>query len=135
MAAQKIICDTDVLIEFFDEKKSRHSQTVSSLKKIGIENILISAISKMELIKGTLHKEHSKQVAKKIKRLDTILLSPEITIRAIKLLNLYHLSHGLSIPDALIAATSLETELELFTYNVRDFKFIDGLHLHDPSNY
>lgn len=49
MATQKVICDTDVLIEFFDEKKARHSQTVSSLKKIGIENILISAISKMEL--------------------------------------------------------------------------------------
>jgi len=63
MATQKVICDTDVLIEFFDEKKARHSQTVISIDEIGIDNILISAISKMELIKGTRHKEHSQQVA------------------------------------------------------------------------
>lgn len=133
MATQKVICDTDVLIEFFDEKKDRHSQTTASINEIGIDNILISAISKMELIKGTLHKEHSQQIAKKLKRLDTILLSPEVTVRTIELLNTYHLSHGLAIPDALIAATSLETGLKLFTYNVRDFKFIKGLNLYSPK--
>jgi len=130
MATQKVICDTDVLIELLDEKKARHPQTVASIDEIGIDNVLISAISKMELIKGTLHKEHSQQVAKKLKRWDTILLSPEITVRTIELLNTYHLSHGLAIPDALIAATSLETKLKLFTYNVRDFKFIKGLNLY-----
>jgi len=129
MATQKVICDTDVLIEFFDEKKARHSQTVTSIDEIGSDNILISAISKMELIKGTLHKEHRQQVTNKLKRLDTILLSPEITVRTIELLDLYHLSHGLAIPDALIAATSLETGIKLFTYNLRDFKFIKGLNL------
>lgn len=67
---------TPILIEDFDEKKVRHLQTVASLEEIGIDHLLISAISKMELIKGTLHKEHSQQVAKKLKRLDTILLSP-----------------------------------------------------------
>lgn len=133
MATQKVICDTDVLIEFFDEKKARYPQTVSSIEEIGIDNILISAISKMELIKGTLHKEHSQQVAKKLKRLDTILLSPEITLRAIDLLNTYHLSHGLAIPDALIAATSLATDLTLFIYNMRDFKFIKGLKLYTST--
>lgn len=91
MATQKVICDTDVLIELFDEKKKRHSQTVASIREIGIDNVLISAISKMELIKGTLHKEHSQQISKKLKRLDTILLSPEITVRTIDLLNTYHL--------------------------------------------
>ncbi|MBD1432524.1 type II toxin-antitoxin system VapC family toxin [Sphingobacterium sp. DN00404] len=133
MATQKVICDTDVLIEFFDENKNRHSETAATIEKIGINNMLISAISKMELIKGTRHKEHSQQVAKKLKRLDTILLSPEITIRTIELLNTYHLSHGLAIPDALIAATSLETGLKLFTYNVRDFKFIKGLNLYNTK--
>lgn len=129
MATQRVICDTDVLIEFFDEGKGRHSDTVSRIESIGIDNILISAITKMELIKGTASKEHSQQVTKKLKRLDTVLLSPEITLRAIELLNTYHLSHGLAIPDALIAATALETEIKLFTYNVRDFKFIKGLKL------
>ena len=114
-------------------KRRRHSQTVALIESIGIDNVLISAISKMELIKGTLHKEHSQLVSKKLKRFDTILLSPEITIRTIELLNTYHLSHGLVIPDALIAATSLETDLRLFSYNVRDFKFIKGLKLYNSK--
>lgn len=57
MATQKIICDSDVLIEFFDEKKACHSQTAATIEEIGIDNILISAISKMELFKGTLRKK------------------------------------------------------------------------------
>jgi len=56
-----------------------------------------------------------------------------ITLQAIELLNTYHLSHGLAIPDALIAATALETKLNLYTYNEKDFKFIKGLKLHRPT--
>lgn|SRR5690606_29918239 len=130
MATQKIICDTDVLIEFFDENKTRHAETAKAIEKIGIGNILISAITKMELIKGVRDKEHSGWVSKRLKGLDTILLSPEITRKTIELLNTYHLSHGLAIPDALIAATAIETKLTLFSYNVRDFKFIKGLNLY-----
>jgi predicted nucleic acid-binding protein len=48
---------------------------------------------------------------------------------AIELIKTYRLSHGLAIPDALIAATAIITELELFTYNQRDFRFISGLKL------
>lgn len=62
--------------------------------------------------------------------LNSLLISPEITQRAIDILSEYHLSHGLAIPDALIAATSLDTGFSLFTYNTRNFKFIKGLHLY-----
>ena len=58
-----------------------------------------------------------------------ILINPEITLRSIDLINNYHLSHGLNIPDALIAATSIEVGLELFTFNIKDFKFIKHLNL------
>lgn len=60
-------------------------------------------------------------------------MQSRLTIRTIKLLDTYHLSHGLAIPDALIAATSLETDLRLFSYNVRDFKFIKGLKLYNSK--
>ncbi|MHC8949440.1 PIN domain-containing protein [Sphingobacterium hungaricum] len=131
METEKIICDSDVIIELFDENKKFHSQTEVKINHIGIENILISGVSKMELIKGTHSKEHLQKIQKKLKRLDTILLSPVITLRAIDLLTTYHLSHGLTIPDTMIATTSLETNLKLFTYNLRDFKFIQGLSLYN----
>ena len=42
----------------------------------------------------------------------------------------YALSHKLSIPDAIIAATALYYDIELYTYNVKDFRYIDGIRLY-----
>jgi hypothetical protein len=41
----------------------------------------------------------------------------------------YSKSHGLQIPDAIIAATALSLEAKLFTLNLKDFRYIDGLKL------
>ena len=42
----------------------------------------------------------------------------------------YSLSHKLTIPDALIAATALANDLELYTLNIKDFRFIENLRLY-----
>ena len=39
----------------------------------------------------------------------------------------YSLSHKLTIPDALIAATAITQDLELYTLNIKDFRFIKDL--------
>ena len=44
----------------------------------------------------------------------------------------YFLSHGLLIPDALIAATALEQGLALYTKNLRHFQVIASLTLIRP---
>jgi predicted nucleic acid-binding protein len=49
---------------------------------------------------------------------------------AIDLVEKYAKSHGLKIPDALIAATSICEEMPLLTYNVKDFKFIEKIRLY-----
>jgi predicted nucleic acid-binding protein len=38
----------------------------------------------------------------------------------------------LTIPDALIASTALVHQLELYTLNLKDFRFITGLNLYNP---
>jgi len=45
---------------------------------------------------------------------------------------LFHKSHGLVIPDALIAATAVTNNLELVSNNVRHFAMIPELRLHRP---
>ncbi|XOF34926.1 MAG: hypothetical protein ACL93V_06450 [Candidatus Electrothrix sp. YB6] len=45
----------------------------------------------------------------------------------------YSLSHKLSLPDALIAATVLSHDLALYTLNVKDFRFISDLKLYRPA--
>ena len=68
MAKEKIICDTDVLIDYFDGYQSRHADTKSIIEqKIGLENILISSITKMELLSGANNKEELQIIQKKLK--------------------------------------------------------------------
>lgn len=44
----------------------------------------------------------------------------------------YSLSHNLNLPDALIAATALSHDVQLYTLNLKDFRFIPGLNLYRP---
>lgn len=59
MENKKIICDTDVIIDYFDQSNSRYKQTRSILdEKIGLRNVVISAVAKMELIAGAFSKQN-----------------------------------------------------------------------------
>jgi hypothetical protein len=57
-------------------------------------------------------------------------IKPEISDQATVLIERYAKSHGLLIPDALIAATALFNNYPLLTLNLKDFRYIDGLMLH-----
>ena len=67
------------------------------------------------------------QLVKFIALFQMVHLSSGIFSRALKLITAYAKSHSLDIPDALIAATVLEHKARLFTYNLKDFRFIPDL--------
>ncbi|HEX8019925.1 PIN domain-containing protein [Mucilaginibacter sp.] len=132
MAAEKIICDTDVMIEYLDSRRARHQDTKSIVEDvIGLDNVVLSAITKIELMAGATNKIELKQVNKNIYWFDILLFNPEITSIAIRLTETYKLSHSLAMPDAFIASSSLYTGYRLFTYNLKDYKFIEGIKLLD----
>jgi len=54
-----------------------------------------------------------------------------ISEKYIELMLQYSKSHGLAIPDALIAATALVNNVSLYTLNRKDFIFIAGLTLYN----
>ncbi len=83
----------------------------------------------MELVAGTLNKEMESKVLKNLNSFGLILINEAISRTALELFEKYRLSHGLKIPDCFIAATAIESGLELFTYNSKDFRFIQGLSL------
>ena len=131
MAKKPIICDTDVMIDYWDSHSGRHLQTKEIIEHhIGINNVILSAITQMELLMGASNKEEELKIKKMLLRYNTALINNEITLEAISLFEKYRLSHGLAIPDCIIAATVKITELELFTYNVKDYKFINKLKLY-----
>lgn len=88
------------------------------------------AVAKMELMLGATNKADMISITKKLSRFNIALINNDITLRAFELIQAYRLSHGLSLPDSMIAATALVADLELFTYNTKDFKFISGLKLY-----
>jgi predicted nucleic acid-binding protein len=131
MEKKLVVCDTDVMIDYWNNTSKRHEQTKDILEnKIGIDNIIISAITRMELLAGAGNKEDEIKIKKRVLRFNTALINNEITEEAIRLLESYRLSHGLAIPDCIIAATASVTGLELFTYNNKDYKFITKLKLY-----
>lgn len=134
MASIKIICDTDVMIDYLDMNKNRHGLTKQILEEqIGLDNVVLTIISKMELLSGAANKKEILQVNKSLTRFNLILLNENISRRALDLLLNFRCSHGLKLPDSLIAASVLEFEWKFFTYNKKDFRFIPELKLFETS--
>ena len=56
-------------------------------------------------------------------------INEKVSREFIDLMRKYSLSHNLDLPDALIAATAVNADLELYTLNLRHFKYIDNIKL------
>ncbi len=126
MATQQLVlCDTNVLIEFYKNNPS----IVERLKEIGQANIAISVVTSGELIYGALNKSELRQILTDISHLSLLDIDSETSNLFLKLMTDYALSHKLTLPDALIAATALRHNIPLFTINLKDFRFISNLKL------
>ncbi|MEA3345998.1 MAG: PIN domain-containing protein [Chloroflexota bacterium] len=64
-----------------------------------------------------------------LQRFQVLKLNERISDAAADLLRQYRLSHGLAIPDALIAATAIALNRPLISKNQRDYHFISRLQL------
>jgi predicted nucleic acid-binding protein len=122
----KIIVDTDILIDagrgiedalVFLENHEHHAA------------LPVSIITKMELIVGCRDKQELRYMEKFLCRFIVLNLNEDISTIANNLLLHYRLSHGLLIPDALIAATAISWDYSLISKNQRDFRFIEKLSL------
>lgn len=124
--AKIVLCDTDVIIGFY----SNNTAVIAELKKIGQENIAISTVTAGELIYGALNKKELGQIKKDIDNLILVDIDKKTCDIFLKLLSKYSLSHKLSVPDGFIAASALANDFELYTLNIKDYRFIDGLKLY-----
>jgi predicted nucleic acid-binding protein len=93
---------------------------------------LISIVSAMELLVGCRDQLEVERMQKTLSGFAIIQLTPAISQQAYGLIAQYGRSHGLVIPDALIAATAMVEGLPLVTHNDRHFQMINGLELQRP---
>ena len=121
-----IVVDTDILID----TGRNIADAVACLEQAEARATLaISAMSEMELIVGLRNKAETRALDNFLSSFQIIPLDEQISGMAVDLLRRYHLSHGMLIPDALIAATAISRKLSFVTKNARDYRFITGLDL------
>lgn len=121
-----VLCDTNIIIEFYKENPG----VIKNLHDIGQQNIAVSIVTSGELLYGALNKKELNQIKSDLEHLQIIHLTPEIGECFTQLMIDYSLSHRLSLPDGLIAATALTKNILLYTHNLKDFKHIKGIQVY-----
>ena len=120
------IVDTDILIDAGRDVRA----AVECLTDIEQQSgLAISAVTQMELLAGCRSKIQVRHIEHFLQRFQVLKLTEAVSDTAVDLLRQYRLSHGLAIPDALIAATAITLDQSFVSKNQRDYRFIKGLKL------
>lgn len=119
------VLDTDVLVDHFRGVK----EATSYIKSLPVGQRSTTDITVMELFKGAANQEELSLIDRFLNRNRFVVLpvTESASRQAVQILKRYALSHGLGIPDAVIAAVVLEADNTLVTGNIRHFDFIDHL--------
>ena len=120
------IVDTDILVD----AARQIEQAVACLSQLQQRSELaVSIVTQMELLVGCRNKAELQSTKRFLNRFRILRLGPDISDQAVNLLRVYRLSHGLLIPDALIAATAMTLDQPLISRNQSDYRFIADLRL------
>ena len=123
MEKKILMLDTNILVDYLRQK----IRVLTFIENYGKANLAISPIVSMEVYQGVLDKTDLLRTRKKLNGFASLPLTQEIVQLAMQLQQQYILSHYVGIPDNFVAATALVYDLELKTYNFKDFQFIPTL--------
>jgi predicted nucleic acid-binding protein len=124
-AGQPLLFDSNILILHL---RYALDDATTKLLDTAVQNKLaaISVITRSELLAWSHHTDESLETAKSLlTNFDSIRVDTTIADTAARLRR----NLRVKLPDALIAATALETQRTLVTANVRDFEKMTGLSL------
>ena len=122
-----ILIDTNIFIEIF-----KGNVAITSI----VDNILEIAVCdvvRAELFYGARNKTELQEICADLENLPVLSILPQISEMAVNLVKTYCLSHKLELADALIAATTIHHNVELYTLNRKDFEYIPNLKLYEPK--
>jgi predicted nucleic acid-binding protein len=122
-----LLLDTGPIIRQLRGEKS----TVQLLRSLGrLERIAISAVTRLEVHAG-MNPDERYRTQKLLSRFVTLDLDATIADRTGDLIGaLQRDGQGISVPDAIIAATALTHRLTIVTYNQAHFRIVPGLSLY-----
>jgi tRNA(fMet)-specific endonuclease VapC len=122
-----ILCDTGVFFELFHQ----NLEVCRELDHLGFGRLLLSSVSVAEAYYG-MKKRETRETRELIRHFNIYHIDKEISQCFLQLMLAYP-DHRVALPDALIAATALIANVELFTLNRKDFDYIEGVRLYKPK--
>jgi len=112
-----IFVDTCILIDY--------SRGKIELTDEDFRYFYINSIVQLEFLAGALNKRELQKLNKILSKCTIVEIDQNIMNLSVQLINTYKLSHAMAIYDAIIASTCMIYDLPLWSYNKKDFKFLD----------
>jgi predicted nucleic acid-binding protein len=125
-----LLLDTDVLIDV----QRGHAAAVSWFTSL-TDVPDVPGFVVMELIQDAQNAGQLRQALKLVAALPVVWPTEADCQRALGDFTAYHLSHGLGLLDALIAACAIGRSATLCTFNVKHFRVVPGLATLQPYTH
>jgi predicted nucleic acid-binding protein len=120
-----VILDSCILIEI----QRINREIINKIYTFEQKDLYITPVVVAEFYRGARNKNEFAQCQKLVKKFSVLSLTHEVTLIFDTLFEKYSLSHRPAVPDMLIAAAALHYRANLYTLNIKDFNFIEGLSL------
>ena len=121
------LLDTDVLIDI----QRGHAPTLSWFLQLQ-ELPAVPGFVAMELVQDARNSREVKKALKLVEPLPIVWPKSSDCQSALEIFAIYHLSHGLGLMDALIAATAVGHSATLSTFNTKHYHSVPGLKVKKP---
>ncbi len=122
-----ILLDTNIIVDYL----RNYGPAVKFFRAISKdEEILFSAITESELLTGSANNDNvaREKLLHFLNNMTKVSLNNPVAMFAGDIRR----ENGLSLPDAIIAATALAHNAELMTRNVKDFRNVPELRVRSP---
>ena len=117
-----LLLDTNILIDYLRGKQA----AIEFIECVGKPRFAVNTVVVLELYNGYLNKAELAKIRRLLTGFNHFDLNEAIAQAAMHIGHSFALSHYVSAPDALIAATALVYNLELRTANLKDFRMLPG---------
>ncbi len=122
------LLDSDILIDVL----RGHSPAVSFLKELEGQDLLISSLTKAELVVGAKNKTDLTCIENFAEQFGELHPNAIVSKKMLQILKKHYLKHGIGIIDSFIAATAIEYELMLYSKNAKHFAILEELKVKIP---
>lgn len=129
--AKMVMFDTDIIIDYLLGIEEARRFLYSFEK----DERFLSSVSAMEIYRGARNKRELDIFRKFFNEnfREIVHISEGTSKLSLELIESYTLSHGLALPDALIAASAILKDASLVTGNLKHFSFIPDLKVSLPD--